>query len=89
MGRLESSSIDHIGRCAGPITVHALAEEANVSLSQSQYNYPSLQHYLNVCYKDCAKMHCAMCDMTFRAGLYSRFISRWPSVNPCNADVRA
>ena len=60
-----------------------------MSLSQSQYNYPSLQHYLNVCYKDCAKMHCAMCDMTFRAGLYSRFISRWPSVNPCNADVRA
>ena len=65
VGRLESSSIDHIGRCAGPITVHALAEEANVSLSQSQYNYPSLQHYLNVCYKDCAKMHCAMCDVRY------------------------
>ena len=58
-------------------------------LPNSFYKYPSLQHNLNVCYKDCAKMHCAMCDVAFRAGLYSRFISRWPSVNPCNADVRA
>ena len=35
MGRLEYSSIDHIGHCAGPITVHAIAEEAHMSLSQS------------------------------------------------------
>ena len=40
-----------------------------VGLPNSLYKYPSLQHYLNVCYKDCAKMDCAMCDMAFRAGL--------------------
>ncbi len=60
-----------------------------VGLPKPLYKYPSLQHHLNVCYKDCAKMHCLMFDMTFYAGLYSRCISKWPSVNTCNADVRA
>ena len=59
-----------------------------VGQPNSLYKYSSLQHNLNVCYKDCAKMHCAMFDMAFHAELYSRFISRWPSVNPCNADAR-
>ena len=39
-----------------------------VGLPNSLYKYPSLQHYLNVCYKDCARMHCAMFNLAFRAG---------------------
>ena len=60
---------------------------AGLRLSEPLYKYSSLQHHLNVCYKDCAKMHCLMFDMAFCAGLYSRCISKWPSVDPCNADA--